>query len=205
MLTALGSALATTIFDPATGDSDGQLTWDFALANADAQFLAEGQTLTAVYRIAVQDPFLGVATQDVTINITGSNDAPVITGGAMTGAVQEEGTLSATGTSTAIDVDDGTTLTWSVSGGVSIVPSDFEIGIDQLKITKGASVVFEDNFSDGAPPPSLSKRRHSVSNSYSVNGPSWRARRRAVLEYALGVPGEPSAPPIRASLGAPRC
>jgi len=74
VLTALGSALGTIIFDPATGDSDGQLTWDFALANADAQFLAEGQTLTATYRITVQDPFLGIAAQDVTINITGSND-----------------------------------------------------------------------------------------------------------------------------------
>ena len=50
-----------------------------------------------------------VTTQPVTVNVTGTNDAPVITGGAATGAVQEDGVQSATGTLTATDVDHGAT------------------------------------------------------------------------------------------------
>ena len=115
----------------------------------------------------------------------------MITGGATTGAVQEDGTLSAAGTLTASDVDNGASLTWSVSGGVSVVPSDFEIGVDQLKITKGGSVVFEDNFNDGTPPPSLSNDAGTpFATSYGVQGSIVEAGGRAILDYATGVPSD---------------
>ena len=69
------------------------------------------------------------------------------------------------------DVDNGAMLTWSVSGGVSVVPSDFEIGIDQLRVTKGGSIVFEDNFSNGTPPPSLFNDAGTpFATSYGVQG-----------------------------------
>jgi len=171
--------------------TSGQFTWDFNSGGQAFDFLAVGETLTLHYTIRPDDSHSPPTVVDgvVTIHITGTNDGPAITGGDTTGAVQEDGTLSATGTLASSDVDDGATATWSVSGGVSVVPSDFEIGIDQLKITKGGSVVFEDNFSNGVPPPALSNDAGTpFATSYGVNGVVAEAGGRAVLDYALGIP-----------------
>src|SRR4029079_9498758 len=52
-------------------------------------------------------------TQDVTITITGTNDAPVITSGAQAGTVTEDTALTASGQGTSSDVDHGATATYS--------------------------------------------------------------------------------------------
>ena len=77
---ALMAALSTLELDSATGDGSGQYEWDFALDNSLVQPLAQGETLEAVYSIDVTDNHLESATQQVTINITGTNDQPVIGG-----------------------------------------------------------------------------------------------------------------------------
>jgi VCBS repeat-containing protein len=176
-----------------TATTSGQLTWAFNSGTQAFDFLAVGETLTLHYTIRPDDghgpSFVGDGV--VTIHVTGTNDAPVVTGGDTTGAALEDGALVAAGTLTASDIDNGATLTWSVDGGVSIVPSDFEIGIDQLKVTKGSTVVFEDNFSDGAPPPSLANDAGApFATSYGVNnGVSVvEVGGRAILDYAQGVP-----------------
>jgi VCBS repeat-containing protein len=73
----------------ALGGVENTVNWNFELDNDLVQFLAEGETITVVYRIAVKDDSLAAPTtdaygevdtayQDVTITITGTNDAPVI-------------------------------------------------------------------------------------------------------------------------------
>jgi len=166
-------------------------TWTYSLANADADTnaLARGETAADVFTYTISDGQGGTATATLTVNLTGTNDGPVITGGDTTGAVQEDGTLSAGGTLSANDVDDGATATWSVSGGVSVVPSDYAIGLDQLKITKGGVVVFEDNFGDGAPPPSVFNDAGTpFASTYSVQGSVVEAGGRAIFDYDLGLP-----------------
>ena len=169
--------------------TSGQLTWTFNSGTQAFDFLAVGETLTLHYTIRPDDghgpSFVGDGV--VTIHITGTNDAPEITGGATTGVVQEDGTLSATGTLTANDIDNGAIVSWSVTGGVDVIPSSFSIGVDQLRITKTGNVVFEDNFSDGIPPPSVTNDAGlPFANSYAVGGTILEVGGRAVLDYANG-------------------
>ncbi len=99
-----------------TVDQNGQ--WTYTLNNAAAQSLAKDQAVTENYTVLVNDGNGGVAEQIVTITITGTNDAPTLSG-ATTGNVLEDGTLAqqvATGKLTVADVDTNDTHTWSVDG-----------------------------------------------------------------------------------------
>ena len=78
LTTALNTALTLT----QTGTNDGSIAWDFSVANSLTQYLADGETVTAVYTITVTDDSgtgTDTATQDVTVVITGTNDVPTIT------------------------------------------------------------------------------------------------------------------------------
>ena len=86
---ALGGAMTTTLLDAATGDGHAQYRWDFGVDNAATQFLAAGQTLQATYEVVATDSHGASAAQQVTITITGANDAPVVTVGDVTAAVVE--------------------------------------------------------------------------------------------------------------------
>ncbi len=87
--------------------------WTYTLANAAAQSLAAGQTVTETYIVTVTDDQGATATQNVVITITGTNDAPVITSTAQSGSVTEDTTLTATGTVASSDVDNSATATYS--------------------------------------------------------------------------------------------
>ena len=63
--------------------------------------------------MTVTDDQGDTATQDVTVTVTGTNDAPVITSSVQEGAVTEDGTLVATGQVTSSDVDHGATAEYS--------------------------------------------------------------------------------------------
>ena len=63
------------------------------------------RSVTVVFTITVDDGNGGTDTQNVTIDITGSNDAPVITPVDVTGSITEGGTLSETGSITFTDLD----------------------------------------------------------------------------------------------------
>ncbi|MDH2421976.1 VCBS domain-containing protein, partial [Cobetia litoralis] len=61
--------------------NDGTLTWEFDSSSADAEafdYLGEGETLVLDYTVLVTDSEGAIAEQVVTITITGSNDAPVL-------------------------------------------------------------------------------------------------------------------------------
>src|SRR5262249_21978404 len=138
----LAGALSTTTAD-STGSGSGSIAFSFGAADA-LDFLAAGQTLTITYNVTVTDNNGVSSTQPVTITVTGTNDAPVITAGVAAARVSEEGrpdrvpdtlpagldttnSTSASGTITATDVD-GDALTMSLgtpsasltSGGVAI-------------------------------------------------------------------------------------
>ena len=60
----------------------GTLAWQFGLADRNVDFLAVGETLTAVYDVTLTDhhtgsPFSDTSTQQVTVVFTGTNDTPV--------------------------------------------------------------------------------------------------------------------------------
>ena len=107
-LTALQQAAienAFTISAAGGNTNNGTINWDYTIADADLDFLAAGETVTVVFTITVDDGNGGTDTQDVTINITGSNDAPVIAIVDVTGTITEGGTVSETGSITFTDLD----------------------------------------------------------------------------------------------------
>jgi VCBS repeat-containing protein len=108
----------TTVTDNGAGDGAGSVSWNFAVDNAAIQYLAAGQTLTQSYTVTVDDGNGGTVTQPVTVTITGTNDTPTITAAVSSGAVTEDGTLSATGAIAFADVDlrDGHTVSSSADG-----------------------------------------------------------------------------------------
>ena len=108
LATALNSALSLT----QTGNNDGTIAWDFEVANSLTQYLAAGETVTVTYTITVADDSgtgNNSTTQDVTIVITGTNDAPAITVVDVDGAVTEDAStpnLTDNGSVTFAEIDD---------------------------------------------------------------------------------------------------
>ncbi|MGF6408327.1 VCBS repeat-containing protein, partial [Pseudomonas frederiksbergensis] len=103
-------------------DSSGQ--WTYTLANGTdgvasaVQSLKAGESHNEVFTIQVSDGLGGVDTQQVTVTVTGSNDAPVLSfaSGNDVGAVQEDTSLSVSGQFSSSDIDHAATATWSIAG-----------------------------------------------------------------------------------------
>ncbi len=125
-LTTTGKVTSTDVDNGATATYSGNAVgtygsfavttageWTYTMDNANHQNLAEGETKTETFKVTVTDDKGATATQDVTITITGTNDAPVITSAAQSGSVKEDDTLTVTGTVASSDVDNGATATYS--------------------------------------------------------------------------------------------
>jgi VCBS repeat-containing protein len=80
--------------------------------------LAVGETATETFQYRVTDADFDTGIAVVTVTITGSNDAPVVTNtsAALIGTVQEDARVTASGQLAASDVDHGATQTWTVLG-----------------------------------------------------------------------------------------
>ena len=96
---------AFTISPDAGNTNNGTINWDYTITEAELDFLAAGETVTVVYTITVDDANGGTDTQDVTVTITGANDAPVIAVVDVAGAITEGATLSDAGSITFTDLD----------------------------------------------------------------------------------------------------
>ena len=96
---------AFTITNVAGNTNDGTVTWDYTILETALDFLGEGEQVTAVFTVTVTDDQLAIATQNVTITITGANDAPLIVAGDVTGNITEGTTLTDNGSMTFTDVD----------------------------------------------------------------------------------------------------
>nr|WP_245448091.1 VCBS domain-containing protein [Bradyrhizobium nitroreducens] len=102
-------------------DNGATLQWHFTLDNSNAmlQSLAEGQTITQVYTVTFDDHHGGTVSKDVTVTITGVNDAPTITSDidAAKGAITEDASASLTAEGTLaiqdLDLTDTHTAAWS--------------------------------------------------------------------------------------------
>ncbi|WP_462415111.1 VCBS domain-containing protein, partial [Cloacibacillus evryensis] len=109
-----------SISDGSLTDSEtgGKINWNFNSGSAHFDFLAAGETLTLTYTVKSTDNS-GTANDndihEITITITGTNDAPVITG-TSSGAVTETDAdhLTDNGTLTLTDADFTDTVTVSV-------------------------------------------------------------------------------------------
>ena len=66
----------------------GEVTWSYQVDNGSVQFLRAGQTVTETYAVTVSDGHGGLATQTITVTITGTEDAPVLAAGG-SGAVRK--------------------------------------------------------------------------------------------------------------------
>ncbi|MEE4014683.1 VCBS domain-containing protein [Roseibium sp. FZY0029] len=63
--------------DPGNANN-GTINWSYSVAEEHLDFLAAGEKVEVVYTVTVDDGNGGVVDQDVTITITGTNDAPTI-------------------------------------------------------------------------------------------------------------------------------
>ncbi len=75
--------------DDGAGDGGGSVTWSFSVDNAAIQYLAAGEVRTQSYTVAVSDGQGGTVNQTVTVTLTGTNDAPIITTADVQGGVNE--------------------------------------------------------------------------------------------------------------------
>ncbi len=92
----------------------GTITWSFDSAGEAFDYLAVGESLTLSYTIIVVDSAGATDSAEVSVTITGTNDAPVAVAGSASG---NEDDTSITGQLIASDVDATDTLTFSLVSG----------------------------------------------------------------------------------------
>jgi VCBS repeat-containing protein len=104
-------------FGTFTLNPDG--SWEYVLNQPVAATLAAGVIVTETFTATASDGLGGTVTQEVTVDITGSNTTPVVTSdtAAASGALTEgDETTSISGLLEAVDVDTGDSVTWTLSG-----------------------------------------------------------------------------------------
>ncbi|RXJ84604.1 DUF4347 domain-containing protein [Arcobacter cloacae] len=69
---------AFSIVNVDTNVNNGTITWDYTISQDKIDFLGKDEVVTAVFTISVTDDEGAIATQDVIVTITGSNDAPTV-------------------------------------------------------------------------------------------------------------------------------
>ena len=72
------SALEQALTLQQAGKNNGTVTWSYSIADNALDFLGEGQTATVLSTITLDDHKGGTDTADVTVTITGKNDAPTV-------------------------------------------------------------------------------------------------------------------------------
>ena len=113
----------------------GQATWTYRVDDADIDGLAAGETLTETYQVEISDSF--TATQEVTITLTGANDAPAVAAPIAAGFNEDDAVSSVDLLAGAADVDNGAvlgvagfTVTGGDGSGVSLNGSDLTVDPD---------------------------------------------------------------------------
>ncbi len=94
--------------DTTGSGTGGSATWTYHINNSAAQQLAAGQSVTETYSVTVADDGGKTSTQDVTVTITGTNDAPILSAQNTTGSVTDDitnPTLTDSGNISFTDVD----------------------------------------------------------------------------------------------------
>jgi VCBS repeat-containing protein len=165
--------LTASITNSATGDGAGVVTWAYNVADSALDNLAAGQTLSQAYTLTIDDGHGGMASQTVTIAITGSNDAPVAIADTAAGGQNESLTIDVLANDTDIDSGDSKTLLGGSApagkGSVSVAGNklQFSPGADFTHLADGASEVVNLNYtmSDATGATSSSTARVTVTGS----------------------------------------
>ncbi len=100
--------------------------WTYTLDNAAAQSISGGAVVTESFDVTATTADGESVTQTVTVTVTGTEDAPVISGSA-SGAVAEDGTLAASGSLTASDADATDTASFSAQTGTAGNYGSFDV------------------------------------------------------------------------------
>jgi VCBS repeat-containing protein len=143
----VGALTASVTTDTTGTGTGGVITWSYSVAAADVEFLADGETLEEIFRITIDDGNGGEIERDITVTITGTNDAPVLTVDASGGVTEDatSPTLGDSGTLSFTDVDFTDTHTtastplgdavWS-DGDLSTVlsPTDIQALVDGFTV-----------------------------------------------------------------------
>ena len=89
--TALVNAFTIDAATHSTTDGSGTIGWHYNIADSNLDFLGENDVVTLTYTVQTDDGNGGTASQDVVITVHGTEDVPVITSAAQTGAISEDG------------------------------------------------------------------------------------------------------------------
>src|SRR5205085_2369460 len=92
-------------------------SYSFDASNAAYQHLAQGATADVVANYTVTDEHGATSTASLTITLTGTNDAPVAVADTKSGS--EDTTITGTVATNDSDVDDGSSLTYSLNAPVA--------------------------------------------------------------------------------------
>jgi VCBS repeat-containing protein len=135
--------LGTFSLDPVTESSGtGSLNWHFTVDNSAIQFLAQGQVLTQTYAVQVIDDHGASTTQNVTISLDGTNDAPTAVSENVITDVGANGTVHIpTWALAANDTDPDTTDHVAVNSVLS--------STDGTALLSGGNVSFTDDTTPG--------------------------------------------------------
>ena len=169
-------------------DASGQWTYSLANGSAAVQSLAAGETHNETFTVRVTDDHGATADQVVTVQVTGTNDAPVISGGNVTGAVQEDLSSQATGHLDVIDPDHGARQFWSVVGGAPVHAADYEFKADSFTVIRNGGTLLVDGFSNGVPPPDSPNFGNGTPTSYGILGGFGESGGRLLLDSDYAVP-----------------
>ncbi|TGX52810.1 tandem-95 repeat protein [Sphingomonas gei] len=140
-----GGYLGTFSLDPVNqaGDNVG---WHFAVDDSTIDFLDEGETLTQVYTVTVDDGHGGTATQDVTVTITGEAD------NLPPDAVDDSYTVPGNVTLT-VDANDGVLANDTDDNGVGTGPGEASVTAFDAASANGGTVTVNPDGSFSYEPP----------------------------------------------------
>ena len=87
--TALLNAFTIAPATHSQADGTGTVGWHYDISDGALDFLGDLDDLTLTFTVQVDDGHGGLASQNVVITVTGTEDIPVITSGAQSGSVKE--------------------------------------------------------------------------------------------------------------------
>src|SRR6476646_729705 len=140
---ALAGALSATVSD-GTGSGSGSVAVTFSAADSAFDFLAAGQTLKITYNVTLADNSGVSSSQPVTITLTGTDDAPVLTVAATASYSENAAPVTLSPAATVNDVDNQTLQSATVS-----ISSGFFTGDVLAATTAGTGITASYNAASG--------------------------------------------------------
>ena len=196
-------AMLTTVQDTleANPGATHDLTWKFNSGGEAFNYLAEGEQLTLTYTIRASDAHAS-DTQDVTITITGTNDAPVINTEAANVALGEtDSVLSSSGAIGFGDADHNAVVEATLTAA-NVTPAGIVLTQTQEAAFAAAFTIAKDGqWSFNLPSPDYLAEGQSVKVAYQVTVTDDKGGTASQVQ-TLTITGANDAPVITAALAA---